>query len=134
MKESRILVVTNTINDSKEGVSAKLQEDNGLVDMPDWVLDEIIDDKSINAISTLLVDLKTMGPGFMLKESDFIKSISFGDNKLSDEQVMNIYRSLLRHGIVVDLDLIVKNEHPDWSEDKISNAVSNIYNGGKAIE
>ena len=127
----KILIVTNNITDSKEGISGDIQGENSLVDMPDWVLDEVADDNSIKAISTLMVDLRTMGPGFMLKESDFRKSVFYGNEELTDEQAIDIEKLLLEHGIIVNLGDIIRDEHPDWSDKEVDEAVLKIFNGEK---
>lgn len=124
MKDEKILVVTGLINDEIEGI----RRNNGLVDMPDWILDEIEQDNLIEAISTLLIDLNTMGPGFMLKESDFLKSVNYGGNQITDEQASVAEKALLKHGILISLDEIIKKQHPDWPEKEIKKEVARLFN------
>ena len=125
MGEDKIYVVTGAI---AEEINA---DDNGLLDMPDWILDEAEDDKVIKVISALLADLRTMGPGFMLKGDDFRKSIFYDNEDLTEKQADTIEKLLLGHGILVNLGDIVADEHPDWSKEEISNAVMDMYNGGR---
>ena len=125
MGEDEIYVVTGAVLEevNKDG--------NGLLDMPDWVLDEVKEDKAIKAITALLADLNVMGPGFMLKGDDFRKSIFYDNEDLTEKQADTIEKLLLGHGILVNLADIVADEHPDWSKEEISNAVMDIYNGGR---
>lgn len=127
MGEDEIYVVTGAVLEeiNKDG--------NGLLDMPDWVLDEVKEDKAIKAITALLADLNVMGPGFMLKGDDFRKSIFYDNEDLTEKQANTIEKLLLGHGILVNLADIVADEHPDWSKEEISNAVIDIYNGGRDI-
>ena len=125
MDKAGIYVVTGVIT---EEINA---DDNGLLDMPDWILDEIKDDKVIKVISALLADLRTMGPGFMLKGDDFRKSIFYDNEDLTEKQADTIEKLLLGHGILVNLGDIVADEHPDWSKEEISNAVMDMYNSGR---
>ena len=125
MGEDEIYVVTGAVLEevNKDG--------NGLLDMPDWVLDEVKEDKAIKAITALLADLNVMGPGFMLKGDDFRKSIFYDNEDLTEKQADTIEKLLLGHGILVNLADIVADEHPDWSKEEISNAVMDMYNGGR---
>ena len=125
MDKDVIYVVTGAIT---EEINA---DDNGLLDMPDWILDEVEDDKVIKVISALLADLRAMGPGFMLKGDDFRKSIFYDNEDLTEKQADTIEKLLLGHGILVNLGNIIADEHPDWSKEEISNAVMDMYNGGR---